>query len=664
VSTSDAAMAAAVRSAPANADRELPHDLGAERVVLGALLTGATIRGLGGLAADAFYRPAHQLIYEAIEWLTAEGRPYDSVAVLDELRHRRQLNRMGGGPYLHTCVEQVPSLAQAGYYAEIVRGHSERRRVAEAANRIQAVALDPSQDLTVVRDLAAGLGSGQQADWDEPVPLGSRAPSGSFPVEALPDWLSSAVTATAGETQTPADIPGTLALGSLSAAAGGKVVVHVRDGWTEPVNLYLAAIAEPGTRKSAVYQAMTQPLIAAERALDDHLAQARYEAQVERARLEDEAKDARTAAIRAKGTDIPQAVEDAAQAARRLEEHRCIAPVQLVTGDISPEECTTILAAQGGRLAIMSAEGRIFDIITGRYSNGDPCLSPFLEGHAGDPLRVNRRDRYEDVPRPALTIAVAIQPAVLTEVMSKPRLRGQGMLARFLYSLPADHVGYRESDPAPAPSDIMERYAQNLQSLVLSLAELEEPLRLTLEPAALKLLIAYMDEIEPRLRADGDLYAIRDWAAKLAGAAVRMSGLLHVAANLRSGFAQPITEPLMGQAISLATYFAEHAAAAFGLISAHPSMRLAMAILDWAENRDGVQFTQRDAHRKFESRVRAVSDVAAALALLEEHGYIRPADLSADPPRKGRPRSPAYVLIPMEAGKIDRTRKTAGELRK
>jgi hypothetical protein len=73
------------------------------------------------------------------------------------------------------------------------------------------------------------------------------------------------VSGVAVETQTPPDIPGTIALTALSAASAGRIAVCVRDGWEEPANLYGAAVAEPGTRKSAVYRALTAPLYAAER---------------------------------------------------------------------------------------------------------------------------------------------------------------------------------------------------------------------------------------------------------------------------------------------------------------------------------------------------------------------------------------------------------------
>lgn len=60
----------------------------------------------------------------------------------------------------------------------------------------------------------------------------------------------------------------------------------------------------------------------------------------------------------------------------------------LLADDSTPETVTSLMAEQGGRLSVMSAEGGIFDIIAGRYS-GAPNMEVFLKGHARDRLRVN-----------------------------------------------------------------------------------------------------------------------------------------------------------------------------------------------------------------------------------------------------------------------------------
>ena len=131
-----------------------PHDLDAERAVLGALLSGALMADVQPLASADFWRPAHQLIYEAITSLTHDGKPAEPVAVADELRRRGDLTRMGGAPYLHTCMAATPSAANAGHYAGIVREYSQRRQWIEWAVRIQQAAHAPDEALAAVNELA------------------------------------------------------------------------------------------------------------------------------------------------------------------------------------------------------------------------------------------------------------------------------------------------------------------------------------------------------------------------------------------------------------------------------------------------------------------------------------------------------------------------------
>ena len=129
---------------------------------------------LGGtadsLASADFYRPAHQLIYEAVEALRGGGKPAEPIAVADELRRRGELSRVGGGPYLHTCLQAVPSSAQAGYYAAIVRELADRRKLIEHADRLRQHASNPAADIADVRDLAAraAVAGGGSADCPGP----------------------------------------------------------------------------------------------------------------------------------------------------------------------------------------------------------------------------------------------------------------------------------------------------------------------------------------------------------------------------------------------------------------------------------------------------------------------------------------------------------------
>ncbi|WP_236003440.1 replicative DNA helicase [Nonomuraea antri] len=88
------------------------------------------------LRSDDFYRPAHQMVYDVITDLYGRGEPADAVTVFDELQKRGEMARVGGAAYLHTLTAVVPTAANAGYYAKIVREQAILRRLIEAGTRI------------------------------------------------------------------------------------------------------------------------------------------------------------------------------------------------------------------------------------------------------------------------------------------------------------------------------------------------------------------------------------------------------------------------------------------------------------------------------------------------------------------------------------------------
>ncbi|MGI8578669.1 MAG: replicative DNA helicase [Nocardioidaceae bacterium] len=118
--------------------RTPPQDEQAEQSVLGAMLLSKdaiadvveVIRG-----AD-FYRPAHELIFDAILDLYGRGEPADAITVSAELTRAGNVARVGGAPYLHTLVAGVPIAANAGYYAGIVREKAILRRLVDAGTKI------------------------------------------------------------------------------------------------------------------------------------------------------------------------------------------------------------------------------------------------------------------------------------------------------------------------------------------------------------------------------------------------------------------------------------------------------------------------------------------------------------------------------------------------
>jgi len=635
-------------------DRQPPHNLEAEEAVLGAVLTaGRLLTEVAAVLEEAdFYRPAHRAIWRAILRLTDRGEPTDPVTVLGELDDSGELADVGGGPFLHTLVEAVPTVAHAGRYAQLVADTARRRRVIDLGIRLAHSDAHPA----VLAEVADKLADPTTAThgghrWEPPVPFGATGSPPTFPVEVLPSWLGEYVAAVATATQTPPDLAGMLALAVLATAAAGAVEVQPRPGWREPLCLFVAVGMDAGTRKSSVFTALTQPVAE----FEGQQAAAALPAITETAtlrRIADQAAGSAEAAASKAPTD-QQEQRQAEAIARAAEAANLIVPAvpRWLVDDATPEALAGLLATYG-RIALLSPEGDVFDQMAGRYNQtAGPNLGVYLKGHAGDLLKVDRRGRPpEYVQRPCLTIGLTVQPEVLQGLASRPGFRGRGLLARFLYSLPPSLVGRRQPGAPPVPQAVADRYTLELQALAASLTRPagDDPTVLCLDSRAGEQLLAFERDLEPRLAAgSGDLAHLAGWAAKLA--TCRLAALLHLAGHLREGWAQSISRDTLTAAIRLADYLIEHARAVFDLMGADPRTDDARWLLDWITRTNQIQFSRRDAHMATpRGRFPKATDLEPALSLLEEHRYLRRVDPepTRDPHGRGRPASPRFLVNP------------------
>lgn len=137
-------------------DRTPPHDVAAEQSVLGAMLLSkdAIADVVEEIREADFYRPAHQIIFDAILDLYGRGEPADAVTVAAELTRIGEISRIGGATYLHTLVSMVPTAANANYYARIVREQAILRRLVEAGTRIVQMGYSQTGDVDQVVDRA------------------------------------------------------------------------------------------------------------------------------------------------------------------------------------------------------------------------------------------------------------------------------------------------------------------------------------------------------------------------------------------------------------------------------------------------------------------------------------------------------------------------------
>jgi DnaB-like helicase N terminal domain/AAA domain len=137
-----------------------PHDVEAEQGALGAAMISAEALAvvLDRLGADDFYRPAHRAIYRALAELRDRGRPVDPTTVGSELARAGALVDVGGAPFLHTLVAEVPTAAHVGQYVATVATLGYSRRVIDAGHRIvQAGYEDPDNPAPAVEHAQAVL---------------------------------------------------------------------------------------------------------------------------------------------------------------------------------------------------------------------------------------------------------------------------------------------------------------------------------------------------------------------------------------------------------------------------------------------------------------------------------------------------------------------------
>jgi replicative DNA helicase len=157
-----------------------PQDLAAEQAVLGSMMLSkdAIDEVMDILKPGQHYRPAHELIHNAILDLYNRGEPADPITVASELVKRSEITRIGGPSYLHTLVNAVPTAANAGYYAEIVLECAHLRAVIGSGTRlVQMASGDPDKVRDVIDAAAAELLSltasfdlGRDPDgWDTPM---------------------------------------------------------------------------------------------------------------------------------------------------------------------------------------------------------------------------------------------------------------------------------------------------------------------------------------------------------------------------------------------------------------------------------------------------------------------------------------------------------------
>jgi replicative DNA helicase len=140
----------------AAAERTLPHNIEAERSVLGAILVHNDAFNLAVQAIDArdFYRDAHRRIFDAMVALNERNQAIDFVTLKEELARAGELEHVGGPAYVASLADGVPRATNVEYYARIVKEKATLRNLIYAANRILTNAYEAEQESDLILDEA------------------------------------------------------------------------------------------------------------------------------------------------------------------------------------------------------------------------------------------------------------------------------------------------------------------------------------------------------------------------------------------------------------------------------------------------------------------------------------------------------------------------------
>jgi replicative DNA helicase len=136
--------------------RTLPHNLEAEKSVLGAILIHNEAFNHAAELLDSrdFFRDAHRRIFDRMVALSERGDAIDFVTLKEELSRGGDLEEVGGPAYIASLADGVPRSANVEYYAKIVKEKSTLRSLIHSANKILTEAYEAEEEPDLLLDEA------------------------------------------------------------------------------------------------------------------------------------------------------------------------------------------------------------------------------------------------------------------------------------------------------------------------------------------------------------------------------------------------------------------------------------------------------------------------------------------------------------------------------
>ena len=438
-----------------------------------------------------------------------------------------------------------------------------------------------------------------------PMPLASPAkPTAPYPINAL---------------------GGVLAVASLAAQALADV--RLPYGQTRPLSLFCLTIASSGDRKTSADSEAMAPVRMREkqlrevfepRAKDHAVALAAWRGQRQQIERKKADVETRRFELQALGPE-PEAP---------------IKPV-LTLGELTAEGLARHMPVLPGALGIFSAEGGQF--LSGHGFLPDAKLrtaASFASLWDGQGLRRLRAgDGLIDLHGRRLACHLMIQPEAAAGVLGDPVLRDQGLLSRLLLAAPESLAGRRMwQEPRAGTEPALRRYIARMLALFEMPALASNtagneltPRALGLSPEAREAWIGFHDAVETAMRPDGRLAMLRDVAGKAAEQAARIAGVLEM---IEDASASSIGADTMLRACELADWHLCEAARLANEANIPAAIRDAQILLDWLHGRGLGTVTAATLQKAGPGPLRRKARLDPAIEALEQHGWLKPIDVS------------------------------------
>ena len=479
-----------------------------------------------------------------------------------------------------------------------------------------------------------------------PLPLANRAPAPVYPVDALGDLLGNAAKALAYYVQAPVGMAAQSILAVASLAVQGHVNIQKGNIGTSPTTLYCLTIAGSGERKSSVDGLAMKPVYdyQAERRAEYETLQAEHRAELEAHELR---YDSIVKSHKGKGSNPNPMSHDQQQAlAAELAELEKTKPKPPTRPHILMEEPTAegvykhlleglpnagLFSDEGGGFfsghgMADEAKGRTITMLSQLW-DGKP-LSRTRAGAGESGVLAGRR----------LAAHLMVQPVIADKALSDSLMMGQGFLARFLIGMDTSLAGTRmlasrQYDEDPRRDPDVTRFWDALgelirQPLPTSEAGELEPATLTITGPAYDAWVNTHDAIEEQLSRHGELYGIKEFAAKAGDNAARIAAVLAYFETR----ADPTPEHI-NRASQLINYYLQTMIQRTQEAAQSTAEHEARELFDWVRETGGE--LSADNFKKLPPAYRKATKARALLSLLVEYGHVV---VSANGPN-GKPRA-------------------------